>query len=150
MVTDKVTKLPSTSDTANLFGLYLDNGRTELNLEYSDSFESRAYWYDNHYQFKGGYRNEGFVLGHPDGTGKRRALFLGITHPITDSIVPSLYFVHKAWRSESDQLFRENDLGLSVDLFGKRGEKLAISYENRVAEGSDVNNILILDMLYRF
>ena len=149
MVTDELTKLPRTCFTSNLFGLYLDNGRTELSMEYSSSFDAKVSWYD-HYQFTEGYRNEGFVLGHPQGAGNKKDIFLSITHPLTDSIVPRLHFERKDWHSGDNQVPMENDFGLSVDLFGKRGEKIGISYEYRDSDSYASNNIWMLDMQYRF
>ena len=149
MVSDERTKLPQTCFTSNLFGLYLDNGRTELSMEYSSSFDSKVSWYD-HYQFTEGYRNEGFVLGHPQGAGNRKDMYLSISHPLTDNIVPRLHFERKDWRSGGSQIPVENDFGLSVDLFGKRGEKIGISYEYRDSDSNASNSIWMLDMLYRF
>ena len=149
MVSDELTKLPRTCFTSNLFGLYLDNGRTELSMEYSTSFDAKVSWYD-HYQFTEGYRNEGFVLGHTQGAGNRKDMFLSISHPLTDSIVPRLHFERKDWHSGGGQVSVENDFGLSIDLFGKRGEKIGISYEYRDSDSNASNNIWMLDMLYRF
>ncbi len=149
MVSDKQTKLPRTCFTSNLFGLYIDNGRTELSMEYSTSFDAKVSWYD-HYQFTEGYRNEGFVLGHPQGAGNRKDMYLSIAHPLTDSIVPRLHFERKDWQSGGDQVSMENDFGLSVDFFGKRGEKIGISYEYRESDSNASNNIWMVDMLYRF
>ncbi|MBI4746139.1 MAG: hypothetical protein HY786_06295 [Deltaproteobacteria bacterium] len=149
MVSDYRTKLPRTCFTSNLFGLYLDNGKTELSMEYSTSFDSKASWYD-HYQFTEGYRNEGFVLGHPQGAGNRKDMFISISHPLTDRIIPRLHFERKEWHSGGNQVPVENDFGLSVDLFGKRGEKFGISYEYRDSDSNASNNIWMLDMLYRF
>ena len=149
MVSDERTKLPQTCFTSNLFGLYLDNGRTELSMEYSTSFDAKVSWYD-HYQFTEGYRNEGFVLGHPRGAGNKKDMFISISHPLTDNIVPRLHFARKDWHSAGNQVPVENDFGLSVDLFGKRGEKIGISYEYRDSDSNASNNIWMLDMLYRF
>ncbi|MDO8444813.1 MAG: capsule assembly Wzi family protein [Deltaproteobacteria bacterium] len=146
---DMTTNVPRFANTSNIFGLYLDTGRTDFRAEYASTYDASTKWYD-HYQFTEGYRNEGFVLGHPQGAGNRKDLFLSISHPVTDSIVPRLHFERKDWHSGGGQVSVENDFGLSVDLFGKRGEKIAISYEYRDSDSNASNNIWMLDMLYRF
>lgn len=145
--------LPATCFTGDLFGLYLDGGRTEFRAEYASNFDAGASWYD-HYQFTEGYRNEGFVLGHPQGAGNRKDTFISVSHAVTDNIGTTAHFDGKEWNNWNyggNQVFRENDFGLSVAAFGKRGEKVGISYEYRDGEDpQNINQIWMLEVVQKF
>ena len=145
--------LPATCFTGNLFGMYLDTGRTEIRTEYATNFDAGASWYD-HYQFAEGYRNEGFLLGHPHGAGNRKDIFASISHAVRDNIVSTVHFDGKEWNNWNyggDTVFRENDVGISIDLFGKRGEKLEISYEYRDGLNPDgVNHLFAFEAVKKY
>ncbi|MDI6782121.1 MAG: capsule assembly Wzi family protein [bacterium] len=51
------------SAPANLFGLYLDTGKTDMRVEYAEDEDDLVTWY-THGQFKEGYRHNGNILGH--------------------------------------------------------------------------------------
>lgn len=141
--------LPATCFTGNLFGLYLDTGRTEIRSEYAANFDAGASWYD-HYQFTEGYRNEGFVLGHPQEAGNAKDIFISISHAVTDTVVATVHFDGKEWRT-GGAISRENDYGVSVDVFGKKGQRFGVSYEYRGGEASgNGNNLLAVEAVQRF
>lgn len=145
--------LPATGFTGNILGLYLDTGRTEFRTEYTSNFDAGVSWYD-HYQFTGGFRNEGFVLGHPQGAGNRKDTFISVSHSVTENIVTTAHFDGKEWNNWNyggNRVFRENDFGLSVAAFGKRGEKVGISYEYRDGEDpQNINQIWMLEAVQKF
>jgi hypothetical protein len=139
---------PWFANTANLFGLYLDNGRTEFRAEYASNYDASASWYD-HYQFTEGYRNEGFILGHPHMAGNSKDLFLSLSHPFSDNVATTLHFDRREQRT-AGPVFREDAYGLSIDAFLKRGE-VGISYEYRERDNpEDINHVWAVEGVYRF
>lgn len=141
--------LPATCFTGNLFGLYLDSGRTEFRAEYASNYDAGASWYD-HYQFTEGYRNEGFILGHYQMGGNSKDLFLNLSHPFTDDIVTTLHFDRREQRT-GGPVFREDAYGLSVDAFIKRGGKVGISYEYRDGDNPEsINQVWAVEGVYKF
>lgn len=147
MVTNDLTGLPQTCFTANLFGFYLDSGRTELRAEYASNFDAGTSWYQ-HYQFKEGYRNKGFVLGHHM-EGDSKDFFLSLSHPLTDNMITTLHFDRE--EQKNTPVFREDAYGLSVDAFSKRGGKITISYEYRDGDNPEsINQVWAAEGVYRF
>lgn len=154
MARDNTTKIPRFSNTSNIFGLYLDTGKTDFRAEYASTYDAPTKWY-NHYQFgdngkdeDGGYRNKGFILGHHMG-GHSRDLFLSISHPLTDNIITALHFDRE--EHKGGPMFREDAYGLSIDAFSKRGGKVTISYEYRNGDDPEnINQVWAAEGLYRF
>lgn len=149
MVVDDVTGLPRTCYTGNLFGLYLDSGRTEFRAEYASNFDAGTSWYD-HYQFTEGYRNDGFILGHYQMGGNSKDLFIDLSHPFTDNVAAALHFDRREQRT-GGSAFREDIYGLSIDAFMKRGGKVGLSYEYRESDNPEgVNNVAVFEGVYKF
>ena len=67
------------SAPANLFGLYLDTGKTDMRIEYAEDEDDCVLWY-THGQFKEGYRNKGKIIGHHM---NGKSWYLRLTRPIT-------------------------------------------------------------------
>ncbi|MFH1897215.1 MAG: capsule assembly Wzi family protein [Candidatus Desantisbacteria bacterium] len=67
------------SAPANLFGLYLDTGATDMRLEYGED-EDEVVWY-THSNFTKGYRHKGLIPGHHMSESKN--WWLRISHPVT-------------------------------------------------------------------
>lgn len=139
---------PRLSNPAYLYGLYLDTGKTDLRVEYATNYETDTNWYD-HYQFQKGFRNEDFILGHHMG-GRRRDLFITLSHPLTDNVVASLLFDRET-RNTSGPNYTKDIFGLSVNTFLKSGGKAGLTYEYRDEDNPDnVNHVWMVEGVYRF
>lgn len=148
MARDSTTKIPRFSNTSNIFGLYLDTGKTDFRAEYASTYDAPTPWY-KHYQFtEEGYRNKGFILGHHMG-GHSRDTFLSLSHPLSDSMATTLSFERE--EHKDGPVFKEDAYGFSIDAFSKRGGKVTISYEYRDGDNSEsINQVWAAEGLYRF
>lgn len=154
MVWNDTLKIPMTNFTGNIFGLYLDSGKTELRAEYASNYDVVSNVWYNHYQFTDGYVNEGFVLGHYQMRGNNRDWFVSLTRPLTDNIVATLNFEDKEWKDWSTggtQGPKEDIYGFSINAFGRKGGKFGVSYEYRNGRNPDITNqIVAAEAVYRF
>lgn len=80
--------LPWLSGPANLFGLYLDNGYTNLRIEYAESQDDKLVWY-THGQWTEGYRHQGAVIGHQI-EGGAKDWWMKISHSFVNKWVSSI------------------------------------------------------------
>lgn len=148
---DMTSKLPRFANTSNIFGLYLDTGKTDFRAEYASTYDAPTKWYE-HYQFNrergDAYINDGFILGHHMG-GHSRDLFFSVSHPLTDNMVADLHFDRE--EHKDGPVFREDAYGLSIDAFSKRGGKITISYEYKNGDNPDsTNQVWAAEGVYRF
>lgn len=135
-------KLPHITTVSNLYGLYLDNGKTDFRVEYAFNYDAKGAWY-NHYQFTEGYKNDGFYIGH----NHSQSLFLNVSRPAVENVVASLYFERG---QQNWGLPFEDTVGLSVDAFIGKKSKVKAAYEYMDSASNTSNNILVLDLLYSF
>lgn len=136
------SKIPQVTNVSNLYGVYADTGKADFRVEYAFNYDAKGAWY-NHYQFTEGYKNDGFYIGH----NHSQSLFLNVSRPLADNAITSIYFERG---QQNWSLPWEDTVGLSVDAFIGKKSKVKASYEYMDSEGNTSNNILILDLLYRF
>lgn len=140
---------PWFANTGNIFGLYIDSGKTDFRVEYATNYDASASWYD-HYQFRDGYRNDGFILGHPHMGGNSKDLFLSLSHPFSDNVVTTIHFDGREQRT-GGPVFREDAYGASIDAFLRRGGKIGMSYEYRDSDNpQDINHVWAVEGVYKF